>query len=236
MKSFINICVLVLSFIVISCGKDQNTNNQLSSLNNNDIMAANDVVGSDGTIYGTNSNTNPVAAYEDPIANPCHRRNCKQVTYLIKEGKHSASGVNIGGFWRKNMEFSAKFTESAIYDIGPVEQSDINKLKGFSDCTSAHHKNSARFGWRWYQGELQILAYTYADRVRSYKLITSIDTYKMYKYSIFVEGDRYRFVVNSQTVYMPRGCSSKRAKGYKLYPYFGGNIVAPHDVTIDIWQ
>jgi hypothetical protein len=32
---------------------------------------------------------------------------------------------------------------------------------------------------------------------------------------------------------MPRLASTRKAKGYQLYPYFGGDEVAPH--LINIW-
>jgi hypothetical protein len=33
---------------------------------------------------------------------------------------------------------------------------------------------------------------------------------------------------------MARGCSSKKANGYKLYPYFGGSETAPQEIKIKI--
>jgi hypothetical protein len=33
---------------------------------------------------------------------------------------------------------------------------------------------------------------------------------------------------------MPRAAATVKAKGYRLYPYFGGDETAPHDITISI--
>lgn len=38
----------------------------------------------------------------------------------------------------------------------------------------------------------------------------------------------------SAIVKMPRGCGSKKSVGYKLFPFFGGDEVAPHEVKIEI--
>jgi hypothetical protein len=43
--------------------------------------------------------------------------------------------------------------------------------------------------------------------------------------------DQYKFEVNGKTVLLPRHCSGKYVR-YKLYPYFGGDEVAPHDIKI----
>ncbi|MBD0352813.1 MAG: hypothetical protein ICV65_16845, partial [Flavisolibacter sp.] len=42
------------------------------------------------------------------------------------------------------------------------------------------------------------------------------------------------FTINDERTAMPRLSTTPRAKGYLLYPYFGGDEVAPHDVTIRI--
>ena len=155
-------------------------------------------------------------------------------TFEIKKGKHSASGINFSLFTGDSLNFITKFDSSAIYSIGS-DQSDINKLFGFADCFSQHHSNSARFGWRWFRDNLEILAYTYVDGKRDHKLIKSIDINKHHQYSIKIDKDQYVFTVDSEIVYMNRGCS-EGVSGYKLYPYFGGNIKAPHDINIFIDQ
>src|SRR5690606_41284654 len=65
---------------------------------------------------------------------------------------------------------SSDLDSSCVYkNPHPENQDDINKLYGFSDCTSLHHANSARFGWNWKDGALRIHAYCYVDSVRQYK-------------------------------------------------------------------
>jgi hypothetical protein len=41
--------------------------------------------------------------------------------------------------------------------------------------------------------------------------------------------------VNGKTLFLPRHCSGTYRR-YRLYPYFGGDEVAPHDITIKITE
>lgn len=155
--------------------------------------------------------------------------------YKIKKGNHN-SGIHAALVSTKKFNFTAKFDDSGKYSLSNINQFDINKLYGFSDCFSNQHKNSARFGWVWNEkaSKMEIHAYTYAKGVRNYKYITSVPINKSHSFSIAVDGKNYIMTANGVTVRMERGCSSKIAFGYKLYPYFGGDEVAPHDITIEI--
>lgn len=51
-------------------------------------------------------------------------------------------------------------------------------------------------------------------------------------YSIKIEANKYIFAVDGTTIEMPRFSTSPN--GYKLYPYFGGDEVAPHEIKIRI--
>ncbi|MGK0367544.1 MAG: hypothetical protein ACI9QD_000681, partial [Thermoproteota archaeon] len=42
------------------------------------------------------------------------------------------------------------------------------------------------------------------------------------------------FTVDSTQVSLERKCDRKKAFGYRLSPYFGGDEVAPHEVSIFI--
>jgi hypothetical protein len=156
--------------------------------------------------------------------------------YLIKAGNHEASGINIAGFSSGSLSFSAKFDNSAEYYLGNVNQYDINKLHGFSDCFTPHHRNSARFGWVWNDKslKLEIHAYVYANGTRFMKFVDNVSLNSIHSYQIIVNGNTYDFLFNGKKVSLPRGCRSINAHGYKMNPYFGGNEVAPHDITIEV--
>jgi hypothetical protein len=62
-----------------------------------------------------------------------------------------------------------------------------------------------------------------------------VELNKAYTYEIQLQDNKYMFLLNGNTVELPRHCSGK-GEGYQLYPYFGGDEVAPHDITIKIKQ
>lgn len=158
---------------------------------------------------------------------------CAMDSYVIEEGDHSSTS-KVTLITGTEMTFEAIFDDSAIYEtLSESNQADINKLMGFSDCTSHHHSNSARFGWRWYDDELQIHAYTYADGTRSDEELGTVEIDEVATYSIEIDSDRYLFTFDGVTTEMDRGCSGGGVK-YQLYPYFGGDETAPHDITIYI--
>jgi hypothetical protein len=153
--------------------------------------------------------------------------------YTIAEGQHSCDKSTFVTEDFDTLAFTAKFDSSAIYKTTiPNNQADINKLYGLSDCGSLHQVNSARFGWRWYHDHLEIWAYTYNDSVRDYKLVGTVSFNEFNTYKIIFAEAKYIFLLNDKRIEMPRHCSAI-AKGYKLYPYFGGDETAPH--TIKIW-
>jgi hypothetical protein len=149
--------------------------------------------------------------------------------YVIKKGHHS-SGTHAAPFTANTLEFKAVFNESAKYEIG-ANQSDINKLLGFSDCYTQHHENSARFGWNW-NDSLNIYAYCYCRGEVKNKYITSIKLNKIYHYRIDKFHNRYIFYLAGKTVEMER--NPEDGGGYLLFPYFGGQNSAPHNVTIKL--
>lgn len=155
------------------------------------------------------------------------------VRYLIKAGNNYCENNSYPLLTLRSLSFRAIFDSSAIYtNTTPGNQQDINKLYGFSDSTTHHHRNSARFGWNWYNNQLHIHAYTYVHGERRYKELGTIPLGQPSEYSISVQPGIYYFTLNGHTDTMARGCDLPDASGYKLFPYFGGDEPAPHDVTI----
>jgi hypothetical protein len=126
-----------------------------------------------------------------------------------------------------------KFDSSAIYQtIDPSNQYDINKLFGFSDNNGPHHVFSARIGWRWSDNALRLFGYIYNNGVQENKEIAAIPIGKEIGCKIKTTSANYIFTVDGNTIAMPRLSTTPLAKGYQLYPYFGGDELAPHDITI----
>lgn len=170
---------------------------------------------------------------EDPTSND-QEEGASSVMFKIPAGSHYANQSSYQALSVQQLKFKARFNNSAIYKTIALEnQGDINKLYGASDCATDHQKNSARFGWRWYQNALEIWAYTYANGKRKFALVGTVPLNSMNTYEILFTDTNYIFKLNNTEVSLPRHCISK-TQGYKLYPYFGGDEVAPHEITIEI--
>jgi len=155
--------------------------------------------------------------------------------YTIKKGQHHAEGNGYKTIETSEMKFAVKFDSTAIYTTkSPANQYDINKLYGFSDNNTDHHKFSARFGWRWSNNALRLFAYIYNNGSVISKELKTINIGEEIRCNIQVTSSSYLFSVNDLTERFPRMATTAKAKGYQLYPYFGGDEVAPHDVNIYI--
>ncbi len=153
--------------------------------------------------------------------------------FTIKKGEHLSTRA-IEMLDRDVLAFEAKFDESAIYDLGDhYLQLSTNKLMGFADCNSHHHDNSARFGWQWINGQLEIWAYTYVYGERIEKFVGHVSINEYHRYIITIEEDSYLFKLdNNPPVRMKRGKICDKGAYYMLFPYFGGQIPAPHNIKI----
>lgn len=142
----------------------------------------------------------------------------------------------------KEMKRTVRFDSSCYYAFNDEDQYDINKLFGFSE--GLHHQNSARFGWRCNPNKrsIEIHTYVYRDGVRvnvngPLSLITEVPLNTTFYASIQCNKEFYifRVVYGKFVSAMAIGRSDKAYKfGYYLYPYFGGNKTAPHDMVLEI--
>ncbi len=135
----------------------------------------------------------------------------------------------------KSAAFNVIFDSSAIYQTAEKSnQLDINKLYGFADCGTHHQDNSARFGWRWNGSSIDILAYCYVNSTRKNKLVGTVNIGEVNKFNLSVDSNQYVFQLNKNIVRMERACAEPAFNGYELYPYFGGDEPAPHNISIFI--
>ena len=155
------------------------------------------------------------------------------IKYTIEKGSQYCNNNGYKPIETTEMKFSVKFDSTAIYEtLSPGNQYDINKLYGFSDNNSDHHQYSARFGWRWSDKALRLFAYVYNEGAVTSKELTTITIGEEISCSIKVAGSSYLFTVNGTTTQLPRLATTAKTKGYQLYPYFGGDEVAPHQINI----
>ena len=157
----------------------------------------------------------------------------KAITYIIRTGNHECDQHSYIPVQYTEQKFKVLFDSSSIYkSLIPGNQYDIHKLYGFSDNDADHHNFSARFGWRWENNALRLFTYVYNNSVLSKKEIMILQIGTVYNCSIKVSKEQYFFTVNDKSVSMLRLSTTETGNGYKLFPYFGGDETAPHDIRI----
>lgn len=155
--------------------------------------------------------------------------------FLIPAKQHYAVNNTYQTIDQKELRFMALFDSSCIYtNSNPENIFDINKLYGFSDCGSLHHENSARVGWLWNGKMIELYAYCYTGSVRKNVLLGTTAIGTPADLGISVQPNQYQFFYNGTITTVPRHCTNNSAQGYKLYPYFGGDETAPHDIRVFI--
>ena len=163
--------------------------------------------------------------------------------FTINKGRHRAWPPVFGIFYNKrHMERDVIFNLSFKYDLpGIYDDGDINKLFGIG-YLPGHHTDSARFGcvYNKASGNVDLYAYCYVNGERIFKFICEVKLHDRVRYSLDIIGDVYSFTVqdpfNTYRVY--GGCdisfTHKKRLSYRLGCYFGGNIPAPHTITIEM--
>ncbi len=158
------------------------------------------------------------------------------VTYRIAKGDHYCDRSTSTLFTGTQRRCKVLFDSSAVYQtVNPGNQGDINKLYGFTEGIN-NHLNSARIGWNWRGNALRLYAYAYAAGARHYLEIATVEIGQPVSLAIGIAGNEYHFWVNEQKVILPRAVTSTIADGYLQYPYFGGDEVAPHLISIKLLE
>jgi len=155
--------------------------------------------------------------------------------FVIPKGEHYCN-YKVEALQENELSFMAILDSTMTYtSVEPINQHDINKLYGFSDCNDQHHENSARFGWRWLNDTMEIHAYFYQNGIRSSILLGSVALNEPHFYSINLLPNVYSFQLDDNPpVMVDRMNSCDKGFYYKLFPYFGGDERAPHDIVIRI--
>ena len=124
-----------------------------------------------------------------------------------------------------------QFTPSCRYDIGS-DQSDINKLFGVGYLPH-HHTYSARFGWRYDTASdmIEILAYWYDKGERLWESMKFVAIGSKNIMVLRRHENMHEFYIGKERLQIDLNSCEW---GFLLQPYFGGNRVAPHDITINI--
>ena len=153
--------------------------------------------------------------------------------YIIPAGAQYSNNEGTVAVKTTEYKFEVYFDSSAIYTLPAADQHDINKLSGFADNAAIHLQYSARFGWRWSDTRLRLFGFVHNAGVIQEKEIGAIEIGRIYSCSIKVNGNTYVFNVDGLgSVTLPRAATTAAAEGYRLYPYFGGNNTAPHEIRL----
>lgn len=166
-------------------------------------------------------------------------------SYLIKQGNHYCN-VSIFdrlfsiGYNVKKISFRFKFHKECWWTPARnSDDNDLNKLYGISYGLNSDHVNSVRLAWKPdfnVSGKIDVYGYIYDELPNSQHLsqyIASVQTETDCTAVITNNGNKYDFVVNSANAEMPN-THTDSGFCFRLYPYFGGNNTAPHDMTIEI--
>lgn len=157
------------------------------------------------------------------------------MTYTIKKGKHRAKPLMFGLFLKKKLSYRVSFDTSAKYFIGQ-DQDDTNKLFGIGFFPH-HHKESARFGWRYNENlnRIEILAYCYVNGNRIIDLITTVPFHVSHKMELLISKRNFVFTVYKELPMVLVIEHNRHKKiGYRLGCFFGGNQPAPQTITIEM--
>jgi len=156
--------------------------------------------------------------------------------YTIPAGEHS-SGSFINHPNNSKISFQFILDESAYYETEiPENQHDVNKIYGMSDFGVRHQKYSIRLGWRYINSELQLCWLRHEQGTHSSGTIKTIEPDIIYNATIDIKTFYYVIVIDNDTTLVRRRPEGNwgLVRRYYLYPYFGGNEYAPHDITIKI--
>lgn len=160
------------------------------------------------------------------------------MVYKIKKGHHNNSNFTLPKLFlgRREHEIEVMFDQTCVYDLHDYNQHDINKLWGYS--FGHHHRNSFRIGWNYdlVHQMIKISAYWYNDLKRGYHPISYIrinETGKIRVVNDYKQG--YIIVTDMSNPNLSHTIPFDFPFfkiGYYLDVWFGGDMVAPHDMSV----
>ena len=91
-------------------------------------------------------------------------------------------------------------------------------------------------GWRYINGNIELCWLRHEEGRHSSATIRIIDVDEVYRATIDIETFYYIITIDDDTTLVRRRPEGNWGliRRYYLYPYFGGNEYAPHDITIRI--
>jgi hypothetical protein len=159
--------------------------------------------------------------------------------YTIRKSKHRAWPFRLGLYFnKKKLRFRVCFDQSCKHSLGDEDQLDINKLFGIGYFPN-HHKESARFGWRYNAdtNKIELFAYCYVLGERVTQFITSIALNISVVLELSIDLYAYTFTVIKDSIVANSSVPHFRKPNklaFALGVFFGGDKPAPHKMKIDL--
>lgn len=160
--------------------------------------------------------------------------------FRIPAGRRRARPLRLGVYWnRKIFCWKVTFTDSCRYDLGSPDQLDVNKLIGVG-YLPGHHKHSARFGWRYWNGTdvIELLAYCYVDGERVIRHLGYCKIGVEYRIELIAAHRHYFFTLDDAEGNAIAQADVMHENGrklqYRLGVWFGGSKPAPHEIKIKL--
>ena len=177
--------------------------------------------------------------------------------FKIKQGQHYHTLLPpsiLPWVGARSMSRLVTFDANCAYDAPAYNEQDANKLFGLSFGFGGVHHNSARFGWRWSHADqcIELLAYCYVNGQRNqdeqlrFPVVGQIlpggppvrcevaaawqsgpNQSEQPVYTFLAEGQGISGLVAVPRVDVPH-------YGITHGLYFGGELTAPHDMTVRI--
>ncbi len=137
----------------------------------------------------------------------------------------------------KNFKFEFYLDKNCLYHLGTPDDSDVNKLFGFSIGLTNHHNNSIRIGWNCQKnnGTISLFAYWYNNKKRNIMYLKDIKPNTFHNCSIEILP--YGTLITLDGILYPIDYITKlkwHYLGFLLKPYFGGNEKAPQNMVLYI--
>lgn len=137
--------------------------------------------------------------------------------------------------WGRRVDFVFKFKSDPSYIVPNKEdQKDTNKIFGISDGWH-HHEHSVRIGWRhdFNTNQTTYCVYYYKDGKHYTEDLGPLKMNQDIYVCIEIKKDHYKVTTVDKSLEIPR-TSRWFGPRYYLYPYFGGQQVAPKQFRIKI--
>lgn len=167
---------------------------------------------------------------------------------IIKKGHHYPRLINRLNFpimFKKDngymMSRVVTFTPDSLYDLKNANNLDTNKLYGFcphilptKEYLIPHHNDSFRWGWRVSKDlkTIELLPYTHIGDLTYWGFGREIELNKEYLLDIAYDKDMIYYYIDYVCVFSREyKREEKYIVGYELGAYFGGNEVAPNDIS-----